>query len=360
MRAELNRPVASALDIIQSYHSFRRDIQDHWPDLVSEFLSHWSSTLPRYALVDGAADVLIGHTETYDVVDFDFTVDGVVRNPKELYREGAVASLRALAGLTRMSHVMEQYGEENVRALQEMDLGSRPDELWIVNVERLTRHHREHLTDLGKRLYLEDIISATEIILQQRATLKYVTDLVRRMRATFLDRLTDEPDIATPHEVMQALLKRIAWASDLYSETPAVHRDSGSSFFRTIVSNISELKEIDSFRDAVSGSVRHMLEIATAIFEERSAAASVQLQEASIGVERSSRNTGIAAVALAVAAAVLTIVQVVIAIDHPQGSPETPGTVPHTLVTGGGRVPSSATPSQENTPIPGQKTPGRP
>ncbi|MEV5828474.1 hypothetical protein AB0L25_23230 [Spirillospora sp. NPDC052242] len=314
VRAELRNGPVNVLDVIGSYHQFRRDVRNRWPDLVTEFLRHWSSTLPRYRLIDTAPAVLLGHTETYDVVDFDFTVDGAVRRPKDLYRDGPVTGLRALAGLTRMSHVMNRYGEDNVRALREMDLGSRPDELWIVNVERMTRHHPEHLSDLGKRLFLEDIVSAIEITLQQRVTLKYVTDWVRRMRATFLDRLTAERDVSGSHAVMQTLLTRIAWSSDLYSEVPAVHRDSGSSFFRTIVSRVDQLKEVDASRDAVSRSVQSMLDIANAIFQERSAATSAALQEISLNVGKTSRNTGFAAVFLAVAAAILAIVQIWVAI----------------------------------------------
>jgi hypothetical protein len=314
-RAELRNGPAGALDVIESYHQFRRDVRDRWPDLVTEFLRYWSSELSHYRLVHDAPRILLGHTETYDIVDFDFTVDGAVRQPKDLYRNGQVATLRALAGLTRMSHVMDRYSEDKVRDLEKMDLGSRPDELWIVNVERLTRHHPEHLSDRGKQLFLEDVVRAAEIILHQRVTLKYVTDWVRRMRATFLDRLTSEQDVVGSHTVMRTLLTQIAWSSDLYSETLAVHRDSGSSFFRTVVSGIADLKEIDSSRDAVSGSVTRMLEIANAIFQERSAAASARLQQVSLDVGRSSRNTGIAATILAVAGAVLAAAQIWLAIS---------------------------------------------
>ncbi len=218
VRAELRSGPARVLDVVQSYHQFRRDVRNRWPDLVTAFLRYWTSTLPRYRLSGQAHDVLLRHVETYDVVDFDFTVDGAVRRPKDIYRDGPVAALRALAGLTRMSHVMTEYSEENVRVLRRMDLGSRPDELWIVNVERMARHHPEHLTDLGKRLFLEDIVTAAEILLQQRVTLKHVTDWVRRMRATFLDRLTEESDAVGSQDVMRTLLRQIAWASDLYSK----------------------------------------------------------------------------------------------------------------------------------------------
>jgi hypothetical protein len=313
-RAELRDGPQPVLDIIQSYHQFRRDVRDRWADLVGVFLRYWSSTLPRYRLTETASDVLLRHVEHYDVVDFDFEVDGAVRNPKDLYTGGPVPALRALAGLTRMSHVWSEYGEENVRALARMDIGSRPDELWIVNVERLTRHHPEHLTDLGKRLFFDDIVTAAEMILQQLVTLKYVTDWVRRMRATFLDRLTAEPGAEDSHNVMRVLLVHIAWCSDLYSETLSIHQDSGSSFFRRVASGISDSKDIDRSREAVSASVTRMLEIATAIFQERSAAASTELQRVSLAVESTSKNTGIAATVLAVAAVVLAVVQIWVAI----------------------------------------------
>jgi hypothetical protein len=205
-RADLRNGPVGAQEVIHSYHEFRRDVRDRWPDLVAGFLGYWSAELPHYRLVGDAPRLLLGHTETYDIVDFDFTVDGAVSQPKDLYANGQVAALRSLAGLTRMSAVMDRYSEERVRALGELDLGSRPDELWIVNVERLTRHHAEHLGDRGKQLFLEDVINATEIILHQRVTLKYVTDWVRRTRATFLDRLTAEEDVAGSHAVMRALL----------------------------------------------------------------------------------------------------------------------------------------------------------
>jgi hypothetical protein len=315
--AELRQQPSPVLDLIHSYHAFRRDVRDRWPEIVEDFLTQWREALPQYQLTVQAVSHLMHHVETYDIVDFDFTVDGELAKPKDLYRNRNVEALRALAGITRMSHVMGTYSEAMVGTLEKLDLGSRPDELWIVNVERLSRHHPEHLTDLGKRLYLEDVVSASELILHQRVTLKYVAEWVRRTRATFLDQLTDESqDVSAADKTMRSLLAEIAWSSDLYTETMSVHQDSGSSFFRTVVGTVSDLKEIESLRNSVSGSVTGLLETASAVFEERSAAASNQLQAASIRIEDSSRKMSMAAVILSVAAAILAVLQIWVAL-HP-------------------------------------------
>ena len=305
---------ANVLEIVKSYHDFRLALRRCWPDLSRQFLGFWSQVLPEYAVQEIRADELIEHLEYYDVVDFDFLVDGSPALPKVLYQSGPVDVLRALAGLTRMSHVMGTYSEETVRALGSYDLGNRPDELWIANVERLTRHHPEHLTDIGKRLFMEDIVSGIEIVLQQRATLNYVLDWVRRTRATFLDRLTDESDVEDKHTVMRQLLAEMAWSSDLFSETISVDRDSGSSFFRSVISRVAKLNEVDERIAQVSASVNGLLDISQAVFSERSAAASAK-------IEKSSRNMGIAAVIVAIAAAIIAFVQLWTAVSPASTSP---------------------------------------
>ena len=332
-RAELpeNAPTATALEIVRAYHVFRLELRRCWPELFSLFRKYWSEALPEYALDENKADTLADHLEFYDVVDFDFLVYGEPMDPKTLYRTGPTDALRAFAGLTRMSHVMGTYSEDTVRGLGSFDLGNRPDELWIVNVERLTRHHPEHLTDIGKRLFMEDIVSGIEILLQQRATLNYVIDWVRNTRATFLDRLTDDSDVEPNHSAMRTLLKEMAWTSDLFSETISVDRDSGSSFFRSVISMLAQLKEVDQRRAEVAASVDSLLNISEAVFGERSAAASARLDAIGLSFERSSRNLTIAAVVFAAATVLVAVVQILITVFP--SDPSTPAPKPGPTIT---------------------------
>jgi hypothetical protein len=314
-RADINADAGSVpvIAIVRSYHLLRRQLKAHWTSVVEPFLTLWSDALPEYSVQTELAPSLWQYLEFYDVVDFDFTVGGATIAPKTLYATGPVDVVRALAGLTRMSPVMGTYSEQSVRALVKHDLGNRPDELWIVNVERLTRHHPEHLTDIGKRLFMEDVVSGIEILLQQRATINYVSAWGRGIRATFLDRLTDESDSDRTHKAMRSLLVEMAWASDLFLETMSVDRDSGSSFFRTVISHVAALKEVDERRSEVLDSVHGLLSISQAVFGERAALASAKLQEISLSFERSSRNMGAAAVVLAIAAIIVAVLQIWIA-----------------------------------------------
>ncbi|RAO58694.1 hypothetical protein LUPAC06_02284 [Micromonospora saelicesensis] len=335
-RAELLDPGRLAIvpEIVRSYHQFRLQLKRKCPELWQAFLEYWSETVPEYAVDENRVSELGDHLELYDVVDFDFLVDGDQSQPKDLYREGPTDALRAIAGLTRMSHVMHTYSEESVRTLSGYDLGNRPDELWIVNAERLTRHHPEHLTDAGKQLFMEDVVGAVEILLQQRATLKYVSSWVRRTRAVFLDRLTDDSQVEQKHLAMRRLLTEMAWTSDLYSESISVARDSGSSFFRSVVSRVATLKEIGENRNEVSDSVGGLLSISQAVFGERTAAASSQLQAVSVNFEKTSRNMAVAAVVVAMAAAALAVLQIWVALSPPAPL-HPPSPAPHSSSTVG-------------------------
>lgn len=314
VRAELppHSRGASVLEITKGYQKFRYELRRCWPGLMAKFVRYWSGALPEYCLDDQLAELLATHLEYYDIVDFDFLVGGKRVFPKTLYREGAADALRAIAGLSRMSQQMMTYGEEGVRALAEHDVGSRPDELWIINVDRLVRHHPEHMTNVDKRLFMEDIVAGIEILLQQRATLNYVTNWARVTRATFLDQLTDESDVESGHKVMRELLSEVAWMSDLFSETISVDSATGMSFFRTVISRVAALKEIDRLRGQVADSVNGLMIIAQAVFGERSAAASARLQSVSLSFERSSRNMAVATVLLTVAAIAITVAQILI------------------------------------------------
>lgn len=309
----LNR-TASVAEIVHSYHHLKPVLDDEFVSAVEPVLRDWHRVRPADGIRVARTSDLVAHIESYDVVDFDYTLNGHAVTPKSLYASTDLGPLKQLAGLSRMSRVMMSYSDESVRSLQTLDLGSRPDECWLVNSERLIRHHAEQMTDVAKQLFLEDVVLAADLILQQRASLNYVVDWVRSTRASFLDQLNGLQSLRQGQDDMRELLAKIAWMTDLYGDGISVSQDAGTSFFRLVSESLGEAKDLKSHRDQVAKSVDNLLAIATAVYGERTAAASGELSELSIALTRSSRNAAIAAVVLAIAATVFSMVQIGLAV----------------------------------------------
>ena len=148
---ELNPDDASSIDVatlVTAYHNVRRDAEIVFDSVARDFICYWASSPELSRLF--ALTVPQRTTKpcvVYDVVDFDYTVNGVVVKPKDLYASKDSESLRALAGLTRMSSVFDSFDPTSVRQLARLDLGSRSDELWFVNEARLVRHHPDRTSN---------------------------------------------------------------------------------------------------------------------------------------------------------------------------------------------------------------------
>lgn len=313
---------SSVSEVISAYQDLRFGVRNKLATLVALFVQHWSAKATDYLLEPTKIRDLLEHLDVYDVVDFDFTVNGMKRQPKDLYEKGPITAMKQLAGLTRMSRVMDSYSAESAKSLALHDLGNRPDELWIVNSERLTRHHAEQLTDAAKQLFLEDIVLGTELIMQQRATLNYVINWVRATRATYLDQLTSETASADHDDTMKLLLSRVAWITDMSVENVSAERDSSSSFFRLVLQHVTDVKDIEAYRLDVARSVDSLVGISVAVFGERATAFSADLQHTGLELSRSSRNLSLVALVLAVAVVILTVLQVWLAFNP--RSPSTP------------------------------------
>jgi len=300
-------------ELIRSFHEFRLQVPAHWQAVSAGILDMWNTGLTGYALEPSRFERLSDHLEFFDIVDLDYLVGGVRVWPKKLYKGTYPESLKALAGIARMSAVYKNYSLEACKVLSGLDLGNRSDEFWIVNAERLVRHHPEQLSDIAKQLFLTDVILGIDIACAQRATLDFLVTWSRRQRAVFLDQLTLDPG-AGRDEAMRSLLKQIAWSADLYRELPAMERSTGSSFFGILMERVQSTRGLSVLQNEVTTSVSQALEIADAMFAERTARSAQDSNAKSLEVADSSRRAAQIAVWIAVAALLVAVVQLTVAL----------------------------------------------
>jgi len=323
----ISKSAVTPKDLIRSYHEFRLQISLNMQGIVSRVFEMWNAFLPEYALSCGGLDKAFDHAELYDVVDFDFEIDGKRTAPKDIYKRGQVGALRCLAGISRMSAVFESYSAESLAKFCAADLGGRDDELWVPNAERLIRHHPEHLSDEAKRMFWHDVITGIDVQSAERATLNLLVFWARRLRAKFLDELTISDIERSEGVIMRSLLREIASCTDLYHELPSFSRLTGSSFFGKLLGTIESIRETRQIQSEVSESISQALEIANSIFAERIAAASQRTNQESLEIARSSKTVAVAAAFAALVALVVAVLQLYVAIYPPVGAAAT-GTSP--------------------------------
>lgn len=304
--------------IITSYHQFRLNLSKKIPNIASKIFQMWNCNLAEYATDKRALDRILDHVELYDIVDFDFLVDGKRIHPKDIYKGINPTALRCLAGISRMSSVYFKYSLEYLANLKNADLGSRDDELWIPNAERLIRHHPEHSMDRSKQLYWQDIVTGIDLQCAERSTLNYLVFWTRRLRAKFLDELAKD-DVATSRDTtMRSLLREIASCADLYHELPAINRITGSSFFGTLLATIEKFRSTREIQSEVSDSIGKALEIANSIFAEQTAFSARQTSNDSLLIAKASKKTADVATWVALIALIIAILQFFSDYDHPK------------------------------------------
>jgi hypothetical protein len=314
----------SVKELVRSFHGMRLAVRAEEILILRKFVRVWNSAILDIPLEAEQVPSQIDCAAIYEVVDVDHLVGGTVMAPKHLYVGDEVGALRDLAGLTRMSLVMDQYDEAGVRRLANHDLGNRTDEMWIVNEARLVRHHPEVAANAYVRAFFDDVLTGLDALTQQAATLSFISKWLRQARAGFLDGLFEGDPRCESFETMQRLLREMAGARELFADPITLQESSGHSFFRTLMSKVSAKLNIDQRRAEVRGSFDSLLQVAQAIAAQETVKNEVGLQKLSIEIAESSRRVTRNAYIIAIAAAMLALVQIVLAII-PTFRPEPPG-----------------------------------
>jgi hypothetical protein len=297
-------------DLVVSFHLFRQAAEAETRVVVAHFLRVWNSAIRDVQLSDDALDEKLSGCTVYEVVDFDHSVNGIVVPPKQLYSGSDIGALRDLAGLSRMSIVMDQYDEASVRKLSTFDLGSRTDELWIVNEARLLRHHPEVASNAYVRAFFEDVLLGIDITTQQAATFEFISRWLRRARSIFLDRLLT----AGGENTMRVLLVGMAAASQILWDPIALPDDSGHSFFRSLMSKTSNALNVDRRRDEIHRSFDGLLNLAEAIAGQSTTDVEMSFQRMGLEVAESSRKLTRNSYIIAIVAVIMGIIQLLVAV----------------------------------------------
>jgi hypothetical protein len=301
-------------ELVQSFHGMRLAARAEEVVILRKFVCVWNGAILDIPLEVDQIPSQIDRAAVYEVVDVDHMVGDKVIAPKHLYVGDEVGALRDLAGLTRMSLVMDQYDEAGVRRLANHDLGARTDEMWIVNEARLVRHHPEVAANAYVRAFFDDVLIGLDVLTQQAATLSFIGKWLRQARAGFLDGLLEGDPRCESFETMQRLLREMSGARELFADPITLQESSGHSFFRSLMSKVSEKLNLDRRRAEVRSSFDSLLQVAQAIAAQESVKNEFGLQKLSIEIAESSRRFTRNAYIIAIAAATLALVQILLAI----------------------------------------------
>lgn len=304
-------------ELVSSFHRLRHELDAERAALVGQFGDIWKDTFPAYPIGPQYQERLRQETYYYEIIDFDMLIGGERMAPKELYASGPINALRQLSGLTRMSLVWQNYDEMSVRRMGQFDLGSRADECWIANEERLVRSHPEQNSNPYVAAFFEDVKLGVELVLQQAACLNYLATWLRSNRWRLLDGLLAEDHHPEAPKSVRKMISELAGASDLFSDRVRVEDNSGHSFFRRLLRRTADLFQLDDRRASGRATFSDLFALADAAATQIVNETSTAVQQLSVNVAENSRRLTRNALIIAIAAALLTGIQLFVTLRNP-------------------------------------------
>lgn len=320
MMAQLSQsPATSVQSIVSAYHIIRREAEETFRRLLEALSAVWNSNEGLKNLFVLRSSIQDVPCLVFDLLDFDFQVGGKALPPKELYVSQHLDALRALAGLTRMSSVFERFDEASVRNLAALDLGSRSDELWIVNEARLIRRHPDRGTNPFVDAFYEDVRTGIRLLVERASSLIFLMGWLKSAQSDLMQRLTKAKGAAQTVEVMSDLVAVLTEMSYLVSDPAHLEDTSGHSFFRNVMSRAGDRLALDARRQQIHDGYLDLLALSQALSSQHVATSSEELQVAALSVAKSSRTWAVLAVVFAVMALAITVIQFVIALRGAKG-----------------------------------------
>jgi hypothetical protein len=276
-------------EVVSAFHQLRHELDAERVSTLQRFSEVWSSVYPEFPMGAGNEERLREETYYYEIVDLDFGVGGAPMAPKALYATGPIRALRQLSGLTRMSLVWNSYDEASVRRMGQFDLGSRHDEFWLVNEERLVRSHPDQGSNPYVDAFFDDVKLGTELVLQQTACLNFLAWWLRSNRWRFLDGLLPgNPESASETRIRDTL-SELAGASDLFSDRVRVEDNSGHSFFRRLLNRTAELFQLDERRSDCRATFTDLFALAEAAATQSTNSTNFAIQRLGVEIAENSR-----------------------------------------------------------------------
>lgn len=300
-RSEHDFGVKNAPGRIVDWHSSEQArVENETKARLEWFVEVWNRALPEFKLEAEIDDALSASGYRYEIVDVEaicLDAQGAATPIKDLYESTDVEGLRGLAGLSRMAreNSWKNYSPRALESLRSADLGSRVDEAWIVNQDRILRSFQEGRSDAEIAAFMRDLDLAVELVCQERATLAYLNESLQNIQAatrrtTTARTMADE----SARRNLQSLLHESSILAQLLGDPLTLRREAKHSFIGRLIGVVaSEIGAIEAW-----AACRESATAATnTISSELSLLASESQLE--LGVQARRTNRGIYALTLA-------------------------------------------------------------
>lgn len=175
-------------DFIKAYYNLKLQAKTSLVKFLNNFISIWNNCKNIITLRQIDTNTF-EYFHVFEVFDFDFNIRGKQAGIATLFQKKNIHILKQVARLLRMTKSdYLKYNPDKLLDINAMNLGFRDDELWIINDERLVRHHPDDNVYLTS--FLDDFILGLDILKQYEANLHFLHHWVIRRRAQIRSQLS--------------------------------------------------------------------------------------------------------------------------------------------------------------------------
>ncbi|MEV1249102.1 hypothetical protein ACIBO2_28965 [Nonomuraea sp. NPDC050022] len=315
-----NRTPLSAVEVVHNYHSLMSAISAALERSIGAFVDLWNASISDCQLIRPSRRGLITALHSYDIWDYDFTLfdrssPREVASVKALYHSVDQTAARELTAIANMD-ISDVLSLREVRLQQfiDSDIGTRDDELWAIGRERMTRRHPERANTYNIAFFA-DVKLATEILIGYQCTMAFLENWVRDQRESLLDELVSYNDFNEAERLhLQKRYADVIRASQMLVEPVALERGVKHTFFAQIIVRLIGVLGLDVYAARSAQSMSEFASFVESISVFREAELSSKLESIQIELAATSKKIGRIGLYIAIIAAVLTGIQLYLAL----------------------------------------------
>ncbi len=267
----------SISDFINEYNIFIETIRAELCSELKKFFEFWNSRIKFIQL--NLIDTKLSNFQKFEILDFDHNlelpINTIFTNDKENAKQ-----LARLLRMTKSSY--SSFDDKKVEKLKELNLGSRNDELWIINEDRLVRHHPED--NIYLKAFLSDIILGIEILTQYESNLLYLNHWVVDKRAELRNILSEQKDKKQLENTLSEIWLDAIHIYDNTLEQYTRQRNIHHSFYNKVIKEGIKYQRLDEYSKQVKNEFKELFDTLNSISELQSTQTFLDLEKTNLKI----------------------------------------------------------------------------
>ena len=327
--------VLSAEETITDYNHMLVKVPNLSRNTITNFVAFWNaSPISSTQLVSPSSELLEEVLHSYEIIDFDFNLRSdneqeEIRSVKNIYKDVDIVPACELAAISKMSPVScKALNDTKLIEFFDTDIGSRDDELWAINKDRMIRRHPDRRSIYNKAFF-SDIKMASEILATQQATFDFLEEWVAKRRKAMVGQMLEYRGLTLKEKNdFQMQFGEVMHITQLLIEPVLLQKNVRHAFYIQVVSRVAKCMEIQESNERSSRALQDFAQLIETVSGYQNAELSATLGNLQVQFAKSAKRIGIATIWITVLAIILTLLQVYMAIQSSRQSPTLPNTTP--------------------------------